>query len=125
MIWVGLLQGGRLGARLPALTVVHGEVRQTEWVALNVGGRLLQTELGTLTAVPDSHLAQLATAWQSFPHQQIFLDRSPQVGAPTRGVGQSPMLCKCGSLCLQCLWALASQCGMAAPHLQPRERRMV
>ena len=85
-IW--LPQGGRLSARLPALTVVHGEVRQTDWVALNVGGRLLQTELGSLTAVPDSHLAQLATAWQSFPHQQIFLDRNPQVGALTRAVGQ-------------------------------------
>lgn len=70
----------RLGTRFSALTVVNGEVQQTEIVSLNVGGRILTTELSSLTAVPESHLAQLAIAWQAFPHQTIFLDRNPQVG---------------------------------------------
>lgn len=60
------------------MTLLAGEIQQAEIVILNIGGRLLQTELSTLTAVPSSHLAQLARHWQSYPQQTIFLDRNPR-----------------------------------------------
>ncbi len=72
------MQLSRLSSRASAVTMLAGEIQQAEIVLLNIGGRLLQTELSTLTAVPSSHLAQLARHCQNYPQQPIFLDRNPK-----------------------------------------------
>lgn len=74
------MQLSRRSSRASAVTLLAGEIQEAEVVLLNIGGRMLQTELSTLTVVPSSHLAQLAKHWQTFPQQPIFLDRNPNVG---------------------------------------------
>lgn len=70
-----------------AAALVVASCNRSEWVELNVGGRIFATSRGTLTSVPDSMLAAMfspETNWSSSVDRNgaFLIDRSPECFAP-------------------------------------------